>query len=75
MEGSIIDTYKTQLVASISAAVLLIASLAWNDVIQSLLVRWYPDVKDRKSIKSQIIYALIATFVVILLQVYIFSKI
>lgn len=75
MAESIMSTYETQLIASISAAILLIASLAWNEVIQSLLVKWYPDVKDRKSIRNQVIYALIVTFIVILFQVYIFSRI
>lgn len=74
MSDSIFNLYREQLVTSISAAVFLIASLAWNNVIQGILEKCYPDLKNHATIKARVIYALVITFIVILIQVYIFSK-
>jgi len=62
--------YRIALFTSITTAFLLLISLAWNDVVQSIIKQYYP--RDDDSIKGKIQYAVIITIIVILLQLYIF---
>jgi len=50
--------YKSFIISSIS----LVASLAWNDVIISIVDKYLP--YDPKSIFSKLIYAIVITFIV-----------
>ena len=62
--------YRIALFTSITTAFLLLISLAWNDVVQSIIKQYYP--RDDDSIKSKTQYAVIITIIVILLQLYVF---
>lgn len=50
--------YKSFIVNSVS----LIATLAWNDVIVSIIDKYLP--YDPKSILSKLIYAIVITFII-----------
>ena len=75
--GLVKDTYNEYnyyFVNSILTAVVLLVALAWNDVVQSAVEKYYPK-RDKKTIKGKIHYAVIITIVVILLQIYVFPYI
>ena len=66
--------YKETIVTSVTTAILLLITLAWNDVIQSALAYYYPDSKE-KTIRGKIIYALLITIIVVIMQLYFFPTI
>ncbi len=59
---------KQQTIGYITAALGLVAGLAWNQAIQALINHFYPNAN--KSITAQFIYAVIITIVVVLLTTY-----
>ena len=69
--GSTYNKYKETIATSITTAILLLITLAWNDVIQSALAYYYPDSKA-KTLRSKIIYAFIISIIVVVLQLYFF---
>ena len=58
--------YKETIVTSVTTAILLLITLAWNDVIQTALNNYFPESK------SKIVYALTITVIVVILQLYLF---
>lgn len=69
--GATYNKYKEAVVTSVTTAILLLITLAWNDVIQSALGYYYPESKA-KTLVGKIVYALIITIVVVVLQLYFF---
>lgn len=63
--------YKETIVTSVTTAILLLITLAWNDVIQTALNNYFPESKS-KTLKSKIVYALTITVIVVILQLYLF---
>ncbi len=58
------DSIKQQTLAYITAALALVAGLAWNELIKSLIAVLFP-VKSN-SLWAQLIYAVIVTLIVVL---------
>lgn len=65
------NTYKTTVVTSMITAVVVLISLAWNNVVQAIISYYYPQT-TRETIKGKIIYACIITIFVIILQLHVF---
>lgn len=65
------DRYQTMVITSITTATIVLVSLAWSDVVQTTMNKYYPST-GTKSIMGKIYYAIVVTFFVILLQIYIF---
>ncbi|VBB17713.1 hypothetical protein YASMINEVIRUS_176 [Yasminevirus sp. GU-2018] len=65
--------YHSMVLLSITAGVVVLVSLAWNDVIQTVIKKYYPNTDD--TITGKLRYALIITFAVILAQIYVFPYI
>jgi hypothetical protein len=57
--------------SSITVSILLLVTLAWNDVIQGIINNYYPNSR-KKTLRSKIIYAILITFIVIIIQTYFF---
>jgi len=57
---------KTQTL--IDAGIITLASIAWSDVIQSIIARFNPLGKD--SIKTKLIYAIVITVIVVVYTMY-----
>ena len=73
MGGDVYLGYFEQIIIAVSSAVILIASLAWGDVVKKLQEMYFP-LEQGETIISQIIYACILTLFAILSQVFIFKK-
>ncbi|MFW5853144.1 MAG: DUF5654 family protein [Patescibacteria group bacterium] len=58
----------TRISGYITAAFGLVAGLAWNDAILSLIDLWFP--LDRNQILAKFIYALALTVVLVLVSIY-----
>jgi hypothetical protein len=74
ISNTIKDTYtqyQTMIITSIVTATILLVTLAWNDVVQSIVNYYYPN-SDSKTIIGKIYYAVVITVFVILLQIYVF---
>jgi len=69
--GTAYSKYRETIVTSITTAVLLLISLAWNDVVQTALNDYFPESKA-KTLTSKVVYALIITIVVVILQLFMF---
>ena len=65
--------YHSLILLSITAGVVVLVSLAWNDVIQSIIKKYYPRTDD--TITGKLRYALIITLAVIIAQIYVFPYI
>jgi len=63
------DQYRVTLITAVTTAVLLLVTLAWNDVIQTTLSKYYP--KEDTTITGKLKYAFVITFIVVLLQIYV----
>lgn len=63
------NQYQTVLFASIATGIVLLVSLAWNDVVQTIINNYYPQ-RDN-SVIGKLQYAFIVTFIVVILQIYI----
>jgi len=63
------DQYRVTLITAITTAVLLLVTLAWNDMIQTALLKYYP--KEDATITGKMKYAFVITFIVVLLQIYV----
>lgn len=75
--GTVKETYtkyQSTIITAITTACLLLISLAWNDVIQSAIEKYYPR-KDIDTIKGKVSYAIIITTFVVLLEIYVFPYI
>jgi hypothetical protein len=64
--NNIIKTVIDQFKDNIGASVLLLVSLAWNDVVQTAISQYFP--LDNDTIYAKLVYAIVITFIVILLQ-------
>lgn len=64
--------YRQFMIDAMLGAVVLLVSLAWNAVIQEVIAIYYPKEKYDNQLKGKVIYALIITFIVLLLQIYLF---
>ena len=59
---------RQQTLSYITAGLGVVAGLAWNDAIKTLIDFWFP--LDKNSILARFIYAVIITVVVVLLTMY-----
>lgn len=64
------NKYQTATIAAISTSVLLLVTLSWNDVIQSIIKKYYPNGED--TLSGKVKYAIVITFVVLTLQIFLF---
>ncbi|MBI4449545.1 hypothetical protein HY634_00640 [Candidatus Uhrbacteria bacterium] len=60
---------RERVVGYLTAALGLVAGLAWNDAIAALIVHWFPI--ERNSILAKFIYAAAVTVVVVLITTYV----
>ena len=74
MNSDIVKKYKNTLISAIITSIVLLVSLAWNDVIKTIAEE-YIIITDDNSILSKLYYALFITFFVIILQIYLFPQI
>jgi hypothetical protein len=65
--------YNNVITNSIITGVVLLSGLAWNDVIQSTINKYYPPEK-KQDIQAKLVYALIITLFVVLAEIYIFPR-
>jgi hypothetical protein len=63
------DQYRTTIITAITTGIIILVSLAWNDVVQTTIKTYYP--LGDASITGKLHYAFVITFIVILLQIYI----
>jgi uncharacterized membrane protein YcjF (UPF0283 family) len=68
------NKYQSTIIASITTAVLLLVTLAWNDVIQTIINNYYQH-KDDNTIRGKLTYAVVITIFVVLVQLYLFPYI
>ena len=66
------DKYRSTVITSLVTAVLLLVTLAWNDVVQEIISLYYPK-ESRQSIKGKFFYAIMITIIVVLVQTHIFQ--
>jgi hypothetical protein len=66
--------YQTTIISSILTATILLISIAWTDVMKSIIEYYIPD-SNSKSIEGKIYYACVITMIVIILQLYLFPLI
>jgi Na+/proline symporter len=59
---------RNRTVKYIVAALGLVAGLAWNDAIKSLIEYLFP--QDQNSLKAKLVYAVVITFIVAVLSFY-----
>lgn len=64
------DLYKQYAIEAFLAAILLLISLAWNDVVQEIIKMYYPI--SGTALKGKIIYAISITVIVVTLQIFLF---
>ncbi|MDO8622103.1 MAG: DUF5654 family protein [bacterium] len=60
---------RERVVGYLTAALGLVAGLAWNDAISALIAHWFPI--ERSSILAKFIYAAVLTVVVVLITTYV----
>lgn len=60
---------RERVVGYLTAALGLVAGLAWNDAISALIALWFPI--ERNSILAKFIYAGVVTVVVVLITTYV----
>lgn len=60
---------RERVVGYLTAALGLVAGLAWNDAISALIAHWFPI--ERNSILAKFIYAGAVTVVVVLITTYV----
>jgi heme/copper-type cytochrome/quinol oxidase subunit 2 len=65
------DKYRSTVITSLITAVLLLVTLAWNDVVQEIIAMYYPK-ETRQSIQGKFIYAIMITIIVLLVQTHVF---
>jgi len=70
---NVYDQYRTTLITAVSTGIIILVSLAWNDVIQAIIRKYYPGTDN--SIIGKIEYAFVITCIVVLLQIYILSRV
>ena len=63
------------ILTAIIASTLLLVTLAWNDVIQSVIKKYYPKNNKNNKLYGKIMYALTVSFIVLLIQMHIFPHI
>jgi Na+/proline symporter len=69
--GTTYNKYHQTVIMSIVTAILLMVTLAWNDVVQTALARYFPK-KKGDNLKTKMQYATSITIFVIVLQIYVF---
>jgi len=62
--------YGNTIITSLTTAIILLASLGWNDVVQSIINKYITT--EKNTIIGKIYYALSITIIVILMQIYVF---
>lgn len=60
---------RERVVGYLTAALGLVAGLAWNDAIAALIAHWFPI--ERNSILAKFIYAAVLTLIVVLVTTYV----
>jgi hypothetical protein len=60
---------RERVVGYLTAALGLVAGLAWNDAVSALIAHWFPI--ERNSILAKFIYAAVLTIVVVLVTTYV----
>ncbi len=68
------NKYNETVISSVKISILFLITLAWNDVVQEIINNYYPNSK-KKTLHSKIIYAILITFFVIIVQIYFFPLI
>lgn len=66
---SIKSEFFTKLITLITAALILVAGLAWNSAIQDLIQVYIPENNQKKSAWYKLYYALILTIIIVILLV------
>ena len=66
--------YKQFLLQALLSSILFMVTLAWNAVVQQIIDEYYP-LKSDHPIRGKLYYALGITFVVIMMQIYLFPYI
>ena len=66
--------YKKIFITSLITATILLATLAWNTVIQAISDKYFMSI-DKNTIHGKIYYAIFITVVVVMLQLYVFPYI
>lgn len=69
--NSVYTEYKKTVITSIITAIVVLVTLAWNDVVQSIIAYYIPASK-KNNIQTKFYYAVIVTIIVIALQIYVF---
>lgn len=65
-----VDVYKQHAIEAFLAAILVLISLAWNDVAQEIIKMYYPQFGS--ALKGKVLYALFVTVIIVTLQIYLF---
>lgn len=65
--------YKSAVVTSIIGGIVVLIAVAWNDVIQAVINKYYP--KKNNTITGKLYYATIITLFIVVLQIYLFPYI
>ena len=69
------EEYTSTFVISIITVTVVLVAVAWNDVVSSAFDKYFPIKRGKKNIRAKFIYALLVTFTVITLQLYVFPNI
>jgi hypothetical protein len=71
IDTQVVNKYQEATVSAIITGIVLLVSLAWNDLIKTFIKKYFP-AKDDNTVRGKFIYAMIITFLVIILQIYLF---
>lgn len=74
LNNDFITKYQHTTMTAIMTGIVLLVSLAWNDFIKYFINKYFP-VKDDNTLRGKFVYAVVITFIVILLEIYLFSAI
>jgi len=62
---------QKRIITALITSVMLLVTLAWNDVIQAMIQQYYPK-ENKKTIMGKVYYAIVITILIVLLQLYVF---
>jgi hypothetical protein len=66
--------YQKTIITAFITSMMLLITLAWNDVVQAIIQQYYPK-GNTKTIMGKVYYAMIITIIIVLLQLYVFPLI
>jgi hypothetical protein len=72
-DGNLHEEISSKTMDYIKAGIILVASLAWSDVIKSIIMQIYPFSKGDK-IHEKVIYAIIVTVAVVIAMKFIMNR-